>query len=151
MSTQFCNYFHFEAFLPENESNCCTSLTSSRCEGNFAQTFLFNFTSSILTSSWIFWNISPSFGRIRNMRSFFWTAAQASCIALSFIMFKNIKSRLWPFGHIKYIIVEAKYFRLKGPKRTMINKMVKYFKWFFKIIIWLIIFEIVGSVQRGQQ
>ena len=30
-------------FLPEDESNCCTSLTSSRCEGNFAQTFLFDF------------------------------------------------------------------------------------------------------------
>ena len=43
MSTQFCNSLHFEAFLPENESNCCTSLTSSRCEGNFAQTFLFDF------------------------------------------------------------------------------------------------------------
>ena len=26
-------------------------------------------TSSILTSSWIFWNISPTFGRTRNMRS----------------------------------------------------------------------------------
>ena len=65
-------------------------------------------TSSILTSSWIFWNISPSFGRIRNMRSCLWAAAQASCIAFSFIMLKNIKSRRWTFWNIKYIFALLK-------------------------------------------